>query len=399
MTIEYLPVGIKCNLKCTYCYQEPMREAGNFAAPLNFVRVKQALERTGTDFALFGGEPLLAPMDHLDEIFAYGYEKHKKNGIQTNGLLISPSHVELFKKYNVQVGVSIDGPGELNRARCNDFDTQVILDNIRDLMRERVPTSLIVTIHALNFKGMERLLCFFSEMESIGLRYINLHNLEVDNQETDATLYLNNDENYDAFTRIYDYSKGGNVLFQPFDDINKLLTAPKPSTACIWGACDPLTTPAVHGVDPAGNLTNCGRTNKDGINYLKSSGSSSLERYQALSRTHWEKGGCKDCDFFFACKGQCPGTAIDGDWRNRTRDCEFWWSLIAYQRLDLVKNGVQVLDLDKANAEFINQIECGSCGSSSSSPHGDIPHGDSHGDHTDYTTTLRRDRELTTGVR
>jgi len=384
MTIEYLPAGIKCNLKCTYCYQEPMRDAGNFSAPLDFARVRKALDRTGSDFALFGGEPLLSSMEHLDEVFAYGYEKHKKNGIQTNGLLITPAHIDLFKKYNVQVGVSIDGPDSLNRARSTDYETDCIINNIRDLTCERVSTSLIVTIHLLNYREIDRLLYFFSEMESYGIKWINLHNLEVDNQETDESLYLGNDMNFDAFSRIYDYSKGGEVTFQPFLDINNLLTKTKPQTSCIWGACDPITTPAVHGVDASGNLTNCGRTNKDGINYLKASGVSSTERYQALARTHWDHGGCKDCDYFFVCKGQCPGTAIDGDWRNRTQDCEFWWSLIAYQRLDLVKNGVEVLDLDKANRDFLQAME-----GNVDYPHGDSPHGDSHGDHTDYAIKLQ----------
>jgi uncharacterized protein len=32
------------------------------------------------------------------------------------------------------------------------------------------------------------------------------------------------------------------------------------------------------------------------------------------------------------CKGQCPGTAIDNDWRNRTEHCEVWKTL--YRHLE-----------------------------------------------------------------
>src|SRR5205085_10095838 len=49
--------------------------------------------------------------------------------------------------------------------------------------------------------------------------------------------------------------------------------------------------------------------------------------YLALYHTPQEAGGCKDCRFFLMCKGQCPGTAIDGDWRNRTEHCEVWKAL------------------------------------------------------------------------
>ena len=30
MSIEVSPVGVTCNLSCPYCYEHPMREAGNF---------------------------------------------------------------------------------------------------------------------------------------------------------------------------------------------------------------------------------------------------------------------------------------------------------------------------------------------------------------------------------
>jgi len=33
----------------------------------------------------------------------------------------------------------------------------------------------------------------------------------------------------------------------------------------------------------------------------------------ALAATPHAHGGCRDCRFFLMCKGQCPGTAIDGD--------------------------------------------------------------------------------------
>ena len=60
--------------------------------------------------------------------------------------------------------------------------------------------------------------------------------------------------------------------------------------------------------------SNCGRTNKDGVDYLKSD-HQGYERYIALYNTPHEHGGCKGCRFFLMCKGQCPGTAIDGDWQ------------------------------------------------------------------------------------
>jgi uncharacterized protein len=78
----------------------------------------------GSDFSVFGGEPLLAPISHLREVFDYGLAKFGKNGIQTNGSLITDEHIALFLKYNVHVGISIDGPGALNSVRCANTLTE-----------------------------------------------------------------------------------------------------------------------------------------------------------------------------------------------------------------------------------------------------------------------------------
>jgi uncharacterized protein len=243
---------------------------------------------------------------------------------------------------------------------------------------------------------MPQTLDFFRDMENSGVKWINLHNLEVDNLETADNLALSDEENFEAFRAIYDFSKSSRISFAPFTDIRSLLTQDEPHTSCIWTACDPLSTPAVHGINAEGSIVNCGRTNKTGIDYLKEQ-SHSLERYLALAFTPQEYGGCQDCKYFFACKGQCPGTAIDGDWRNRTKDCIFWYSLIDHIERDLRRNGHEILDFMRANEKFIQSIIDGPV---NRQDHGDSPHGDSHGDsHGDHTDAPGWKEGDTKGVR
>jgi len=82
----------------------------------------------------------------------------------------------------------------------------------------------------------------------------------------------------------------------------------------------------VQGVEGNGQSSNCGRTNKEGIGFIKAE-TAGYERYLALYRTPQSENGCAGCRFFLMCKGQCPGTSIDGDWRNRTEHCEEWMHL------------------------------------------------------------------------
>jgi uncharacterized protein len=103
------------------------------------------------------------------------------------------------------------------------------------------------------------------------------------------------------------------LRFDVFDDMRRLLKGEDRNTTCIWNACDPYTTKAVHGLEGNGQKSNCGRTNKDGIDFVKAD-TEGFERYIALYQTPQENGGCRGCRFFLMCKGQCPGTSINRDW-------------------------------------------------------------------------------------
>ncbi|MEA2491184.1 MAG: uncharacterized protein QOH21_2976, partial [Acidobacteriota bacterium] len=117
MTVEVRPLGVQCNLGCHYCYQNPQRQAGNSGSRYDLNVIKAAVDAEGGPFALFGGEPLLVPIADLEVLFAWGLERSGGNGIQTNGVLLTPAHVELFSKYRVQAGISLDGPDDLNDLR------------------------------------------------------------------------------------------------------------------------------------------------------------------------------------------------------------------------------------------------------------------------------------------
>lgn len=390
MTIEYNPVGIACNLKCVYCYQDPMRDAGNVNTPKNWIKVKEILEKKNTAFTVFGGEPLLAPIEHLEEVWKYGYEKFGHNGVQTNGALITDAHIELFRKYNVGVGISIDGPGDLNSYRVDpdntDRATERTLEAINKLCDLDRPPGLIVTIHQGNAgtsKKLEELLFWFNSLSENGVRWVNLHMLEVEKGK--ETYALTEDVNTKVFSRLYQFSREGicEIKFEPFGDIYKLLTERSPSVSCIWNHCDPLTTDAVQGISADGQESNCGRTNKDGINWVKGD-KPGFERYLILHQTPQEFGGCKDCRFWVFCKGQCPGTAINGDWRNRTSHCRTWYRLFEQVEQDIVRTARLPTSRDKVViAEMEKEINNVAIGPHGDTQHQDIPHGDTHGDHWD----------------
>ena len=110
------------------------------------------------------------------------------------------------------------------------------------------------------------------------------------------------------------------TMLEDFDitsDIRSLLLGKDDRASCVWRACDPFHTEAVRGLEGDGKESKCGRVNKEGIDYLRPD-KKGYERYIHLYKTEDKDGGCKSCRFFLMCKGQCPGTGIDGDWRKKS---------------------------------------------------------------------------------
>lgn len=341
MSVEVRPLGVKCNIQCQYCYQNPQRDAGNVLHAYNLSRIKDAIAAEDQPFTLFGGEPLLIPERDLEDIWQWGFEKYGANRIQTNGTLINENHIRMFREYNVHVGISVDGPAELNdvrwagsleQTRMASAKTQAAIER---LCEERMTPTLIITLHRSNATPdkLPALQDWLLQIERLGVVGARLHILEVDNDSVRAKYSLSGKENLECMLSFLKFEREAltTLRFDLFEEMQNLLCGNDNQTSCVWNACDSYTTRAVRGIEGNGQRSNCGRTNKDGIDFVKSD-VEGFERYLALYYTPQEYGGCNQCRFFLMCKGQCPGTAIDGDWRNRTEHCHVWMEL--YQQLE-----------------------------------------------------------------
>ena len=347
MGVEVRPFGVKCNIGCQYCYQNPERDAGNVLSSYDLEKMKAAIDAEGEAFTLFGGEPLLMPVADLEQLWAHGLERFGSNHMQTNGTLVTDEHVRLFQRYKVRVGVSVDGPGELNDVRWagtlekTRLATEKTHAAIEALCAAGIPPSLIITLHRGNATAekLPAMHAWIRRVEGLGVRSARLHTLEVDHGTVRAKYQLTPAENleallsFDALERDLEH-----LRFDVFKDMKRLLRGDDRKTTCIWNACDPYTTVAVQGIEGNGQRSNCGRTNKDGIDFVKAN-VEGFERYLALYHTPQAFGGCKGCRFFLMCKGHCPGTSEESDWRNRTEDCETLKALFRHFEDELLDAG------------------------------------------------------------
>lgn len=360
MTVEVRPLGDKCNIKCTYCYQEGVRSAGGLPRGYDVDAMIARLEEIGEPFMLFGGEIMMVRDADLERLFAYGLERFGGCGLQTNGTLVRPHHLDLFDRYNVRLGVSIDGPGLLNDARWAGTDRATHRATARTeglievLCRRGRPPTVIVTLHQANAspERLPLLSDWLRFLDGLGVRNVRLHVLEVDSVEVASTLSLGTSAGLAAMRHLRDLeAELSGIRFDVFAEVEAILAGRDADASCIFQVCDSYTTAAVTGVEGDGRLTNCGRTNKDGVGYIKSD-RRSFHRQLALYDTPWESGGCQDCRFFLMCKGNCPGMAIDGDWRLRSADCQLWFGLFEDAERRLAAGGTEPLSLFAGRREM-----------------------------------------------
>lgn len=122
-----LKVASRCNIDCDYCYEynqgdtswklQPKRisldTVCTLASRIHEHAVRHGIERVSV--GIHGGEPLLLGPELFEKVCCALFTGIKGMGtgldisVQTNGMLITRDFVEVFKKFDVKVGVSLDG--------------------------------------------------------------------------------------------------------------------------------------------------------------------------------------------------------------------------------------------------------------------------------------------------
>jgi uncharacterized protein len=133
-----LKVATHCNLNCSYCYMYEYFDNGKqlpsklmslecFTQSIYQINKYSLETNSKVTIGLHGGEPLLLGYNRLED-FLNIYRRFQTENpllsitIQTNGVLLDRELLELFKKYNVSIGISIDGFSEetnINRLYHN----------------------------------------------------------------------------------------------------------------------------------------------------------------------------------------------------------------------------------------------------------------------------------------
>jgi uncharacterized protein len=163
-----------CNINCTYCYLPDRGVQTVMEQDTVRVLFERLFASGWTGGALtviwHAGEPLVVPVSFYEQAFATiealrPAHVQVRHSFQTNGMLINRAWCDLFRKWQVGLGVSIDGPRRLNDAhrlsRSGRSTYDRAMAGIRLLREEQVPFHVISVLSEAGLSAAAELLEFY----------------------------------------------------------------------------------------------------------------------------------------------------------------------------------------------------------------------------------------------
>lgn len=325
-----IKMSLLCNLACNYCYQWPIKPKEDQDIDYDAVEatVRDLHAKTGSKIVLHGGEPLYQDKRVIERFLKLSHELCGSGSIQTNGTLVDEELIDMFQKYKVGVGISVDGPWPLNELRGRGTEKQrkrqtaQIFRNMDTLLDAGISTSVISVIHKKNGTGdrieiMKQWILNLREKRVCG----RLNPCCTGNPEIDLTP----EEAVHFYNEMFDFMIENDITgWSPFRDMVNAVRG-ESDVVCVFRPCDPYHTPSAVSVLKDGSLGVCLRLYQDGKLYRR------VNEFVDVRSDILTQTDCKECIYWKLCYGGCTGMAVDFDWRNKDRYCEVYKSL--YSRI------------------------------------------------------------------
>ncbi|HOL66759.1 MAG TPA: anaerobic sulfatase maturase [bacterium] len=316
------PVSHRCNLRCGYCFYRKTEQLYPLPLKVMSPAILERLIAVTMEYAdggpcLFswqGGEPMLAGLEFFQQVVAW-QQKFGRSGqvvsntIQTNATLINREWVEFFRKYNVFVGVSLDGPLSLHNLYRKDAagkgSYDLVIQGLRKLQEAGVEFNVLSTMGRATRHNLPETIKFFLSRNLKYLQFIPA----VDRQNDKMADFSITPKQYGIFLKeLFDfwYNDGApefSVRF--FDNVLERLLGLKAAACTFLKECGCYLVVEANGdvypcdffVDARWKLGNIADTPME-LLYQKAR--EEFGRYKALAPP-----ACQRCAYQFLCQNGC----------------------------------------------------------------------------------------------
>ena len=316
----------QCNLKCLYCYVGSGPSKTNYMSKETAVCVASEMLRLNADndqkitFVFHGGEPTLN-LDTVEAMceFLAPHRDRVVFQLQTNAANVTDRFISLVKKYDIQLGISIDGVGEVHDATriCGNgkgsFDR--VAEGIARLQAEKISFGALTVLNRNNYRHIPELMDYLAEHGINSAAFLRL--LEAGREDEHPELLLNGDEVFECYQEILDwliaYNSAHNKAFEErtISNIVKIIATGRRDYMCMRKPCGAGRNTL--GVDTEGDVYPCDNLiGEPGLcmgNLTEQSLKSMVESspvVKRLDQTIAEKTAeCQSCVWESICCGVC----------------------------------------------------------------------------------------------
>ncbi len=349
------PVGPACNLDCTYCYYLEKKNLYPFAKGYRlkddvletFIREYiQAQDVPVVSFVWQGGEPTMLGVDYFRKAWElqqkYSEGKRIENSLQTNGTLLTDEFCEFLHEKNFLVGLSIDGPQDVHDhyrfTATGSPSWEKVMQGVRLLKKHKVEFN---TLSVVNKETARKPVEIYRFLKSIGSQFMQFIPI-VERHTTDpgdGDVHLVH-HRYKGDAHVTEWSVTpagyGNFLIKIFDewvrkDVGTYYVQMFDVTLANWmGESNPglcvfsETCGDATVMEHNGDLYSCDHFvyHDYHLGNIKETPLLDMMQQERQARFGLEKRTslpkqCRDCEFLFACHGECPKhrftTTADGE--------------------------------------------------------------------------------------
>lgn len=300
----YFHITNACNLRCRHCYIEASKPSVNELTTSEAIKMTCDFARLGAEqLIITGGEPFLRRQTLL-EVCRKANEAGIRILIETNGTLISDDDVTMCKKYDVELGVSLDG----STRETNDYvrgagNYDKTIEGIERLVDADVKVRIGMTLMKPNVKEAESIVSLARNLRvpAVSVSFVR----EMGRAKTDKSLLLDLGEMYTAILNMWRKAEEAGISTQLQDQFKSFEKLAR-TDMCGAGTETLL-------VSPTGDIYPCnmflefdefkaGNLRRQSLEDIWKS-SEALKVFRHLSVLDVE--GCNHCCLKFIC-GFCP---------------------------------------------------------------------------------------------
>ena len=319
-------VGVACNLKCRYCWFNPLDQTKIERMPFELLErltrdYAEADDSGSYQFIWHGGEPLLAGIEFFHSALElqarYMMGARVKNVIQTNGTLLTPTWVRFFIENEFKVGVSLDGPEEFHDSyRVNhrgQGSHERIMENLVQGRQLGLKFSVIATINSANVHAADELFQFFVDNGIQSFAFNMVFERGPDGQALPFS--ITNEQCAEFQCRIFDLWLERNdrkLRIRHIDSLIQSMLGLKVGSCIYAGTCERFLNIGSNGdVYPCERLTDAPRLG----NLYDASLSEILQQppyAKHCQSTQALPQDCLDCRFLSRCRNGCTHHRVQG---------------------------------------------------------------------------------------